>query len=232
MKKPSGEYAQRGDYHLSLEKDWPYLPIYLEKMELAHRFLHSCSKQEVIYDMGCGEGALVNEYRNAGYIITGMDANYSSDFVVQRSFVESELPDNSVDVVLCLDVIEHLSFADQDRAVAELARVLKPGGRALVTVPNLAHLASRLAFFFAGRLIRTSTAERHPGDRPIHEYIRMFRKYFHIRRRKGLFPTFPLISILTVRMPAKVIWLHKLYNRTLAFPNICFLNAFYLENRS
>ena len=229
MKKRFGEYADRGDYHINPPKDWPYLPVYLEKMVTARKFLGACKPDEVVYDMGCGEGVLVNEYRRNGLNITGMDLNYSSEFVIQRSFVESGLPDNSVDVLTCLDVIEHLNFADQEKAFAEFARVLKPGGRALVTLPNLAHLASRLSLLFAGKLVRTSSIDRHPGDRPADEYVKMIEQHFHIRSRKGIFPTFPVLSLLTINMPSHVIWLHKIYNRFLAYPNWCFLNAFVFE---
>src|SRR5574341_320478 len=231
MNKRFGEYAHRGDYHVHPEKDWPYLPVYLEKMAIARRFLDACQPDEIIYDMGCGEGVLVNEYRQAGYRISGMDLNYSSEFIIQRDFLESRIEDDSVDVIICLDVIEHLVFSDQEKALSEFARMLKPGGRALITVPNLAHLASRISFFFTGRLVRTSSIERHPGDRPVEEYIRMMQKYFHIRKRTGIFPTFPMISIFTVIMPSSVIWLHKIYNRLLGYPNWCFINVFYLEKR-
>lgn len=232
MKKRFGEYAHRGDYHIHPEKDWPYLPVYLEKMALARRFLNSCSSDQVIYDMGCGEGVLVNEYRRAGYQITGMDLNYSSEFILQRDFLKSGLADNSLDIIVCTDVIEHLIFPDQEKAVAEFARILKPGGRVFISVPNLAHFASRLSFFFTGKLVRTSSIERHPGDRPIGEYVKMFEKHFKIRSRKGVFPTFPVISIFTVIMPSNVIWLHRVYNRLLGYPNWCFLNVFQLEKPS
>ncbi len=231
MSKRFGEYAHRGDYHVHPEKDWPYLPVYLEKMAIARRFLDACRPDQAIYDMGCGEGVLVNEYRRAGYLITGMDLNYSSEFIIQRDFLKSAIADNSVDVLICLDVIEHLVFSDQEKALSEFARMLKPGGRALITVPNLAHLASRISFFFTGKLVRTSSIERHPGDRPAAEYIKMLQKHFQIRKRTGVFPTFPIISIFTVIMPSSVIWMHKLYNRLLAYPNWCFLNVFILEKK-
>lgn len=44
-------------------------------------------------------------------------------------------PDASVDAVLCVAVLEHLEFPDQ--AVAEIARVLKPGGQAYFDTPFL-----------------------------------------------------------------------------------------------
>lgn len=232
MKNRFGEYAHRGDYHIHPEKDWPYLPVYLEKMALARKFLDTCSRDHVIYDMGCGEGVLVNEYRQAGYQITGMDLNYSSEFIIQRDFLRSGIENNCLDVIICTDVIEHLIFSDQEKAIAEFARMLKPGGRALISVPNLAHLASRISFFFTGKLVRTSSINRHPGDRPAGEYVKMLQKHFKIKQRKGIFPTFPVISIFTVIMPSNVIWMHKIYNRLLGYPNWCFLNVFYLEKQS
>ena len=60
-------------------------------------------------------------------------------------------------------------YAAQPVALAEIHRVLAPGGEAFVSVPNLAHLQSRLHFLLKGRLIRTASESKHPGDRPIAE---------------------------------------------------------------
>ena len=46
------------------------------------------------------------------------------------------MPDASFDVVLCVDMLEHVSGADRPRAIAELTRVLAPGGRLIVTFPS------------------------------------------------------------------------------------------------
>lgn len=42
--------------------------------------------------------------------------------------------DNQFDAIYSMGTIEH--FAETERAVAEMARVLKPGGRAIIGVPN------------------------------------------------------------------------------------------------
>ncbi len=44
-----------------------------------------------------------------------------------------EVPDNSYDVIICTQVLEHI--ANPFKATGELRRILKPGGRLLVTVP-------------------------------------------------------------------------------------------------
>jgi SAM-dependent methyltransferase len=227
--KQFGEYADKGDYHIRLDPNWPYLPIYLAKMEYMRRTLDKISPNKKLVDLGCGEGILVREYREKGLDIIGLDANYSSEYVQRGNLLATGFPDAAFDIVLCLDVIEHLPFTDQTTAIREFARLLPLGGTLLLSVPNLAHLASRLSFFVRGEFIRTSAPERHLGDRPGKEYARMLQTYFKIRQVKGIFPTYPLISFLTYYKPAKSIPLHRLYNRLLAYPPFCFLNIFECE---
>lgn len=221
----SGDYSERGEYHRQLPADWPYYPVYVEKMASVRKFLNRQPVDIKILDIGCGEGILVEEYRAKGYGIIGLDKNYQSNFVQRGDILNSGLPSKSFDLIICLDVLEHLSLGDQEPAIAELYRLLKPGGQLLLTVPNLAHLLSRLTFLLSGRLIRTSQVSRHPGDRPINEYLKMLEQTgFVIINRNGFFPTFPVTSLLTKYCPQKVVWWHKLLNRTVAYPNWCFLN--------
>lgn len=56
--------------------------------------------------------------------------------------------DASFDVVASIEVVEHLE--NQFQFVRELHRVLKPGGRAYVSTPNLLNLNSRLRFLHSG----------------------------------------------------------------------------------
>lgn len=141
------------------------------------------------------------------------------------------LPKNHYDIILCLDVLEHLHFHEQKVAINNMARMLKPGGKLFITIPNLAHFASRFTFLFMGRLLRTSKIERHVGDRPISEYLQLLKPHFNILKRKGIFPTFPLISALTYFKPAKVIRLHEIYNKLFAYPNWCLLNVVICEKK-
>jgi hypothetical protein len=83
-----------------------------------------------------------------------------------------------------------------------------------------------VTFALFGKLLRTSSIDRHPGDRPIDEYLKLCREHhLEIVSRKGLFPTYPLVSVLTYLAPSKVVALHGLYNRFAAIPGYCFLNV-------
>ena len=55
-----------------------------------------------------------------------------------------ELPDESADLVVTMDVLEHLS--DPVKAFTEFARVLRPGGRILSLTPNFLHPPLLLAW--------------------------------------------------------------------------------------
>jgi ubiquinone/menaquinone biosynthesis C-methylase UbiE len=219
-----GEYAARGDYHRTLDPNWEYYPTYLAKMATVRRYLDRLPPGARVLDAGCGEGVIVDEYA-ARIAITGVDANYASDRVTQGSVTALPFPDGSFDYALCLDVLEHLSYEDQPRALAELYRVLRRGGELFVSVPNLAHLQSRVQFLLRGRLIRTASELKHPGDRPVFEYQRLAaRAGFTMVRRQGIFPTLPVVTHFIRRHPRALAPLHRALTRLLPIPGWCFLN--------
>jgi len=220
----SSEYAEKGDYHRHLDKNWRYYPIYVAKMARVRKILGQLPADARIVDLGCGEGILVEELREQGRNAVGVDLNYESEAVLKDDITGTQLDAGSFDVVLCLDVLEHLQFEDQIKAIAEISRLLRPGGQLIATIPNLAHFSSRFSFLLLGKLLRTSGPDRHPGDRPIGEYIEMIEPDFVIEKRKGIFPTFPLALFLTVKIPGKMVGWHRFLNACLAVPGWCFLN--------
>lgn len=94
-----------------------------------------------ILDVGCGTGGLLKELAPFGKV-TGVDVSPRAiAFCNERGFTDVSLgsatdipfPDGTFDLVLALDVIEHIE--DDRKALAEINRVLKPGGTVFVFVP-------------------------------------------------------------------------------------------------
>jgi ubiquinone/menaquinone biosynthesis C-methylase UbiE len=221
----TGEYAERGDYHRQLSADWEFYPTYLAKLNRVRTYLRALPRGTRVLDAGCGEGVLVEEFHGA-LSIEGLDPHYESARVRRGSLTALPYADATFDRALCLDVLEHLTFADQPKALAELRRVVAPGGELLMTVPNLAHLQSRVHFLLAGRLIRTANLTKHPGDRPVGEYLDLARAAgFRLRDRAGIFPTVPILTRWIRRSPARLRWLHTALTRVLPVPGWCFLNV-------
>lgn len=224
-----GEYAARGDYHRAPDPAWDYYPTYVAKLDAARGWLERLPAGTRVLDAGCGEGVLVEEFAPR-LAIEGIDAHYSSERVRTASLSSLPYPEGAFDRALCLDVLEHLPYEQQPLALAELYRVLRPGGELLVSVPNLAHLQSRIHFLFRGRLIRTASEVKHPGDRPVDEYIRLARTAgFRMIGQRGIFPTVPVLTRFIRRHPRALMPLHRLLTRLLPVPGWCFLNLLTLR---
>ncbi len=71
------------------------------------------------------------------------------DFTCVRANIREGLPleDNSTDVLICQEGIEH--FSDQFMAIKEFNRVLKTGGILLITTPNYSNLRARMSYMLA-----------------------------------------------------------------------------------
>ena len=189
------------------------------------RYLTALPARTHVLDAGCGEGVLVDEFHER-LDIEGLDPNYSSPRVRQGSLLALPYADATFDRALCLDVLEHLPLTDQAAALAQLFRVIKPAGELLVTVPNLAHLQSRIHFLFGGRLIRTASLAKHPGDRPVGEYLELARRAgFQLVERRGIFPTVPVLTRWIRKSPARLLPLHRALTKLLPIPGWCFLNV-------
>ena len=225
----SGEYAARGDYHRSPDPDWNYYPTYIAKMRLVRRYLDTLPDGTRVLDAGCGEGVLIDEYQGR-LAIEGVDLNYADGRIRQASLKALPYPDGTFERILCLDVLEHLEHAEQLPALVELHRVLKADGEVLLSVPNLAHLQSRVHFLLTGHLIRTASEQKHPGDRPVGEYLRLCRAAgFAVVERRGIFPTVPVLAHIIRRKPRVMAPLHDLLTRTLRVPGWCFINLMRLH---
>ena len=94
-----------------------------------------------ILEIGCGQGRLCKALQEAGHEIVGIDAAQAAldacpEGIDVRLAEGSVLPfeDNSFDLVLSFDVIEHIP--DTDRHLEEVKRVLRPGGHYLFQTPN------------------------------------------------------------------------------------------------
>ena len=97
-------------------------------------------------------------------------------------------PDESFDLVLLTEVIEHLE--NHSTAIGEIARVLRPGGRFILTTPNIMRLDSRLGFMLSG--IHKAKRRLIPLDTPLkdahlyHNYPIPFVLLYYLLRANGL----------------------------------------------
>jgi len=224
-------YASHGDYHRNLDLNWSYAPTYLSKMRVIQKYLRDRGKGSKILDAGCGEGVLVEEFRNIGYKIEGIDLNYESEYVRLGDLRDLPYDDNSFDIVLLLDVFEHFEFRDQLRVLSEVNRVLHSRGTLLATIPNLLHLNSRFLTLFFGHLDRTDSEYDHPGERPLDENRKLLiESRFDIIREKGITVTIPVLTKLIRRFPKQFLWLHDIVD-VFAFPSLSMITLFVCQKR-
>lgn len=108
-----------------------------------------------VLDIGCAEGDLARALSDRGCAVSGVEHDPSAaakaDPSLERLVIadlatldlRAEFGRSSFDVVVMGDVLEHL--VDPDTVLRQARDLLRPGGRVVVSIPNVAHAAVRLS---------------------------------------------------------------------------------------
>ena len=118
-----------------------------------------------LLDLGCGDGTYTRRLAERFDHVTGVDVEperlamfrtevagtpLEDKLVIHQMPGEHlALPDASYDVVTMIEVIEHVASVEE--TLAEVHRVLTPGGRLLLTTPNTWFPFETHGFFFRGK---------------------------------------------------------------------------------
>ena len=127
-------------YLPEFDRDWT--------LEHLHRYLLACelAAGKTVLDIACGDGYGSAMLARHAAQVTGVDIDtptverargkYAADNLrfLQGSATDIPLDDNSVDLVVSFETIEHLT--EQDRMLCEIRRVLRPDGFLLISSPD------------------------------------------------------------------------------------------------
>ncbi|MBW1708317.1 MAG: methyltransferase domain-containing protein [Deltaproteobacteria bacterium] len=115
------------------------------------------SPDELILDVGCGRALDLLSLGAKGAILFGFDGSRVMIERAAENFIAQSIPprlacgsaenlpyaDKSFNKVICKGAIDH--FYDPGKAIQEMVRVLKPGGRLIISVANFSNLGFRSA---------------------------------------------------------------------------------------
>lgn len=120
---------------------------------------------------GCGVGMYIRALQPYAQMIAGIDIEAEHLVIAARTVPDARLslaacehlphPSNWFDLVLSHEVLEHVQ--DDRLAAQEIVRVLKPGGRAVIFVPNRLYPFETHGHYWRGRY--------HFGNTPLINYL-------------------------------------------------------------
>ena len=149
------KYRERIYQHYVNARDSPLAPASISRLTSRAPYLNKVirghfpsDRSARIIDLGCGHGAVVHFAQTAGYQnVMGVDRSPAQVKEAQRlgiagvtegdlSETLESLSDESVDLIVTFDVIEHFTKDELMPFVDEVNRVLRKGGKWIIHTPN------------------------------------------------------------------------------------------------
>ena len=118
-----------------LKREYPHLPerMNFDNMDVEEKpmsinlakWIKENLNPSSVLDIGCGPGTFVNSLRDVGVEATGIDVDdrvHGKKYLTYKSLFD--LTDESADVVLCIEVAEHIEQSLEDQVVASVAKTV------------------------------------------------------------------------------------------------------------
>ena len=156
-----------------------------------------------VLECGVGDGFLLQELAGRGFACTGLElipknlalAKGKGLHVIKQDLNEPfKLPSNAFDIVIALEVLEHLW--DYGQALREMHRVLRKDGLAFVSVPNCTYWRYQCHLLFQQEMPNEySGIEGHVNHYSLNQWKRKLESHFtvHVHATERLVKAFPFL---------------------------------------
>jgi len=118
---------------------WLFTPATYSQYRCTLPLIQEHLRGELLLDVGCGNMAIRREIEALGMEYHGLDIRpiKGVQYVADAQDMNS-VPSDTYDAALCLEVLEHV--ASPNKVMAEIYRVLRPGGALVLSVPHLSRI--------------------------------------------------------------------------------------------
>jgi len=147
------DYDYKTDYWVNEDRNYENTV----EQNTVERLVKSCKNRDTITDIGCGFGRLFPSYQphtNTQILIDYTQhlldqakkelQNTQNTQFIQGNMYDLPLDDNSVDIALSIRTLHHLQTPNV--FFNELHRILKPGGTAILEIPNKRNILTILRY--------------------------------------------------------------------------------------
>lgn len=142
-----GRYYKSDEYYSHQQNTKGLVPRIYEKVKTINlknkvKMAIGGLPQGRLLDIGCGVGDFLVQVKKSGWEVAGIEPSNDAKAIAQTRLgfkpldpsSYASLPDHSFDVITMWHVLEHVD--DLKSQTSELLRLLKPGGRLIIALPN------------------------------------------------------------------------------------------------
>ena len=164
-------------------------------------------RDKIVVDLACGYGEFINNIQATKKYAIDLNPDALKFLGPEITFCKSQadridaIVDNAVDVTFTSNFLEHLRTKEEcDAVLAEVLRILKPGGRFIIMGPNIRYLAAEYWDFYDHYLPLSHLSLEEGLVQAGYEIESIIPRFLPYTTRSAL-PQHPMLVALYLKLP-------------------------------